>query len=79
MCAVIGVKVGAYGCRMWCGACPERRQVKQKASCLIEVAVQSEFQNKVSYTMVVRSLLDGVLVVFLLWLLRLQRPGPAGG
>ncbi len=39
--------------------CPARRRVRRTASALLEVAMQSAFQEKCSYTMTVRGLLDG--------------------
>ncbi len=43
---------------MW----PARRQARRTASALLEVAMQSAFQEKCSYTMAVRGLLDGGMV-----------------
>ncbi len=37
--------------------CPARRQAKRTASALLEVAIQTAFQEKCLYTMVVRGLL----------------------
>ncbi len=37
--------------------CPARRQARRTASALLEVAMQSAFQEKCSYTMAVRGLL----------------------
>ncbi len=39
--------------------CPARRRARGAASALLEVAMQSAFQEKCSYTMTVRGLLDG--------------------
>ncbi len=39
--------------------CPARRRARRTASALLEVALQSAFQEKCSYTMVVRDLLEG--------------------
>ncbi len=39
--------------------CPARRRVRRTASALLEVAMQSAFQEKFSYTMTVRGLLEG--------------------
>ncbi len=48
----------AYALRI--GVCPARRRARRTASALLEVAVQSAFQDKFSCTMaVVRGLLDG--------------------
>ncbi len=44
---------------MWSGVCPARRRARRTASALLEVAMQSTFQEKCSYTMAVRGLLDG--------------------
>ncbi len=37
--------------------CPARRRARRKASALLEVAMQSAFQEKCAYTMAVRGLL----------------------
>ncbi len=37
--------------------CPARRRARRTASALLEVAMQSDFQEKCSYTMAVRGLL----------------------
>ncbi len=42
--------------------CPARRRVRRTASALLEVALQSAFQEKCSYTMAVRGLLGEGLV-----------------
>ncbi len=42
-----------------CGVCPARRRARRTASALLEVAIKSAFQEKCSYTMAVRGLLDG--------------------
>ncbi len=47
----------AYALRI--GVCPIHRRAKRTASALLEVAMQSAFQEKYSYTMAVRGLLDG--------------------
>ncbi len=39
--------------------CPARRRARRTASALLEVAMQSDFKEKCSYTMAVRVLLDG--------------------
>ncbi len=39
--------------------CPARRRARRAASALLEVALQSAFQEKCSYTTAVRGLLDG--------------------
>ncbi len=39
--------------------CPARRRARRTASALLEVAMQSSFQEKCSYTMAVWGLLDG--------------------
>ncbi len=39
--------------------CPARRRARRTASALLEVAMQSAFQEKCSYSMTVRGLLDG--------------------
>ncbi len=41
------------------GVCLDRRRARKTASALLESAMQSTFQEKCSYTMAVRSLLDG--------------------
>ncbi len=41
------------------GACPARRRARRTASALLEVAMQFAFQEKCSYTMASRGLLDG--------------------
>ncbi len=41
------------------GVCSARRRARRTASALLEVAMQSAFQEKCSYTMAVRGLLDG--------------------
>ncbi len=38
--------------------CPARRQARRTASALLEVAMESALQEKCSYTMTVRGLLD---------------------
>ncbi len=40
------------------GVCPDRKQARRTAFALFEVVMQSAFQEKCSYTMVVRGLLD---------------------
>ncbi len=55
---------GAKGRQPWAyalrsGVCPDRRRARRTASALLEVAMQSAFQEKCSYTMAVRGLLDG--------------------
>ncbi len=39
--------------------CPDRRRAKRTASALLEVAMQSAFQEKCSYIVAVRGLMDG--------------------
>ncbi len=39
--------------------CPTRRRARRTASALLEVAMQSAFYEKCSYTMAVRGRLDG--------------------
>ncbi len=39
--------------------CPARRRARRTASALLEVALQSAFQEERSYTIAVRGLLDG--------------------
>ncbi len=39
--------------------CPARRRARRAASALLEVAMQPAFQEKFSYTLAVRGLLDG--------------------
>ncbi len=38
--------------------CPDRRRARRTASALLEVALQSAFQEKCSYTMFVRGLFE---------------------
>ncbi len=45
------------GVRLEDGVCPVRRRARRAASALLEVAMQSAFQEKCSYTMAVRGLL----------------------
>ncbi len=47
------------GVRLEERVCPARRRASRTASALLEVAMQSAFQEKCSYTMAVRGLLDG--------------------
>ncbi len=55
--SAVGSSRWAYALRS--GVCPARRRAKRTASALLEVAVQTAFQEKCSYTMPVRGLLDG--------------------
>ncbi len=52
-----GTSRWAYALRS--GVCPARRRARRTTSALLEVAMQSAFQEKCSYTMAVRGLLDG--------------------
>ncbi len=45
------------------GVRPDRRRARRTASVRFEVAMQSAFQAKLSYTTAVRGLLDGGLVM----------------
>ncbi len=47
----------AYALRS--GVCPARRRARRTASALLEVAMQSAFHEKCSYTKAFRGLLDG--------------------
>ncbi len=62
----------AYALRS--GVCPDRRRARGTASALLEVTMQSAFQEKCSYTMAVRGLLDGGSTMMRqMWALRLIR------
>ncbi len=51
-----GPSTWAYALRS--GVCLDRRRARRTASALLEVAMQSTFQEKCSYTIAVRGLLD---------------------
>ncbi len=55
--SAVGSSTWAYALRSCVG--PARRQARWTASTLLEVAMQSAFQEKCSYTMAVRGILDG--------------------
>ncbi len=57
----VGSAAGSSRCAfaLRSGVCPARRRARRTASALLEVATQSAFQEKCSYTMAVRGLLDG--------------------
>ncbi len=55
--SAVGSRYLAYALRS--GVCPARRRGRRTASTLLEVAMQSAFLEKCSYTMAVRGLLHG--------------------